>query len=80
MGEGHRASLVTVSLLSSLDTTGRTSTPLGGINNVFGGFDSHALPPVNFPHNKSVPTCLLPQLALQYVYDPQLDLPTRGGT
>ncbi len=24
----------------------RTSTPSGGINSVFGGFDSHALPPV----------------------------------
>jgi len=23
----------------------RTSNPLGGINSVFGGFDSHALPP-----------------------------------
>jgi len=23
-----------------------TSNPLGGVNNVFGGFDSHALPPV----------------------------------
>ena len=25
----------------------RTSNPLGGVSSVFGGFDSHALPPVN---------------------------------
>ena len=26
----------------------RTSNPLGGIKSVFGGFDSHALPPLLF--------------------------------
>ncbi len=25
----------------------RTSNPLGGINSVFGGFDSHTLPPIS---------------------------------
>ena len=27
----------------------RTSNPLGGTTSVFGGFDSHALPPDSFP-------------------------------
>ncbi|MFC1977174.1 multiprotein-bridging factor 1 family protein [Chloroflexota bacterium] len=38
-----------VSMVSNTEARVGTSTPLGGINSVFGGFDSHALPPVIHP-------------------------------
>ncbi|HEY87905.1 MAG TPA: helix-turn-helix transcriptional regulator [Dehalococcoidia bacterium] len=40
-------------LLSNSLTRFGTSNPSGGINSVFGGFDSHALPPLllNFYHS-----------------------------
>jgi transcriptional regulator with XRE-family HTH domain len=40
-----RASEKLLNALSKIEAGGRTSNPLGGANNAFGGFDSHALPP-----------------------------------
>ena len=35
-------------MVSKSEAGGGTSNPLGGMENVFGGFDSHALPPIFF--------------------------------
>jgi len=36
-------------IADKLNAISMTSNPLGGIYDVFGGFDSHALPPTGFP-------------------------------
>ena len=41
--------LVIAGMVSNSEFKPGTSTPLGGIRSVFGGFDSHALPPMLEP-------------------------------
>jgi len=43
------ASNKVVSMVSYSEAKFRTSNPLGGVRSVFGGFDSHTLPPIFCP-------------------------------
>ena len=43
------ASAKVVSMFNKSKLESGTSNPLGGMNSVFGGFDSHALPPLFCP-------------------------------
>ncbi|MFC1927979.1 helix-turn-helix domain-containing protein [Chloroflexota bacterium] len=53
-----------LSMINKSESKTGTSNPLGGVNSVFGGFDSHALPPELLPVTSLLTILNSPEVAM----------------